>query len=304
MNLEKNVDLNTWNELLKNSTQSNIFSNYIYLELLEKKFSNYVLTEKNKPIVGAIIFEDELTNIPTFYNSLLIDNKINSPHEIESKISQFLENLDKYEKKIQIRSHYSLQDIRSFLWFNYHETESSKKFKTLPRYTAVLDLENKTSKDVLSGINSSRRQEVRKAKKKNCISEISLDIEAFDYLNNLTYIKTRKRNELESFMIDKITKKSIKSGLGTLMLTKDKNNKPVAGSFFLHDKSASYYLLGGHEKNEESQGAAALNIIDHINYCLEKNQKKIDFVGANSPNRGYFKTSFGADLKLYFELLK
>lgn len=304
MNLEKNVDLNTWNELLKNSTQGNIFSNYLYLELLEKKFSNYVLMEKNKPIIGAIIFEDDLINIPIFYNSLLIDKKINSPHEIVSKSSQFLENLDKYEKKIQIRSHYSLQDIRSFLWFNYHETESSKKFKALPRYTAVLDLNNKTFKDVIGNINSSRRQEIRKAEKNNCVSEISQDIEAFDHLNNLTYIRTRKRNELETFMIEKITKKTIKSGIGTLMLTKNKKNEPVAGSLFLHDSLISYYFLGGHEKNEGNEGAASLNIIDHISYCLKHNKKKIDFVGANSPNRGYFKTSFGADLKLYFEILK
>ena len=127
----------------------------------------------------------------------MIDKKINSPHEIVSKSSQFLENLDKYEKKIQIRSHYSLQDITVFLWFNYHETESSKKFKALPRYTAVLDL-NKTFKYLIGNINSSRRQEIRKAEKNNCVSEISQDIEAFDHLNNLTYIRTRKRNELET----------------------------------------------------------------------------------------------------------
>ena len=56
-------------------------------------------------------------------------------------------------------------------------------------------------------------------------------------------------------------------------------------------------------KNEGNEGAASLNIIDHISYCL-LTIKKINFVGANSPNRGYFKTSFGADLKLYFEILK
>ena len=31
-------------------------------------------------------------------------------------------------------------------------------------------------------------------------------------------------------------------------------------------------------------------------------KKNIDFVGINSPNRGYFKTSFGGETKVYFEL--
>lgn len=304
MNLEKNVDIKIWNKLLANSPQNNIFSNYEYLELIDKKFSNYVLVDKSNPIIGAIIYEEDLINIPTFYSPLLLDAKIQSPHDLVSKCSKFLEELDKYEKKVQIRSHYNFKDIRSFLWFNYHEENIAKKFKASPYYTAILDIEKKTYNEIFDNINQSRRQEIRKAEKVNCISSLSSDIEAFDYLNNQTYLRSRKRSDLETFIIKNVIEKSINNNFGTLMLTKDKNNEPVAGSFFLHDKSTSYYYAGGYKKNKENQGAATLNIIEHIEYCINQNQKKIDFVGANSPNRGYFKTSFGADIKIYFELFK
>ena len=39
-----------------------------------------------------------------------------------------------------------------------------------------------------------------------------------------------------------------------------------------------------------------------IKYLILKIKKNIDFVGINSPNRGYFKTSFGGETKVYFEL--
>ena len=103
-------------------------------------------------------------------------------------------------------------------------------------------------------------------------------------------------------MASKIADNAIKDGYATLMITYDKLKNPYAGSLFLHDKRTSYYSAGGSIPETRNNGSVSLNIYDQILNSKKLKKKYIDFVGINSPNRGYFKTSFGGETKVYFEL--
>ena len=61
-------------------------------------------------------------------------------------------------------------------------------------------------------------------------------------------------------------------------------------------------MVGGSNPNKRGTGAPSINIYDHIIIFIKNKKKVVDFVGANSPQRGYFKTSFGGELKIYFEI--
>ena len=47
-------------DFIKNTYQKNIYSDYKYLKNLNKDFNNYLLYEKDLPLIGAILFNDNL----------------------------------------------------------------------------------------------------------------------------------------------------------------------------------------------------------------------------------------------------
>ena len=60
--------------------------------------------------------------------------------------------------------------------------------------------------------------------------------------------------------------------------------------------------MGGFDLKFKNSGASSVNIYNQIKILKEKKLKNVDFVGVNSPNRGFFKYTFGSKLKNYFEL--
>ena len=90
----------------------------------------------------------------------------------------------------------------------------------------------------------------------------------------------------------------------TIYTSKDKNNKINAFVYFLHSNRSAYYLFGGSSDEGRKCGALTFLIYSFLEECLYKNFEFFDFVGANSPNRGDFKLSFGSKLFPYYELTK
>jgi len=299
MLIKKNINHNFWSNFINTTYQNNIYSDYRYLKNLESKFENFILYEKDRPLVGAIIFDDNLENIPTFYNTLFISNKIKSPHKLYQVCTEFINQTLKYKKKIHLRLHYSLHDIRSFQWYNYNLDEAHK-FNIKIFYTSILNIENKNQEDLINNFNNSRTNLIRLAIKDNFYSKKSDDIELLNYLNEKTFNRKRSKNEI--IMASEIADNAIKEGYATLMITYDKLKNPFAGSLFLHDERTSYYSVGGSIPETRKNGSVSLNIYDQILNSKKLKKDNIDFVGINSPNRGYFKTSFGGETKVYFEL--
>ena len=87
-----------------------------------------------------------------------------------------------------------------------------------------------------------------------------------------------------------------------MRITINKNKIPVSASLFLLDKNQAYYLVGGSNEEGLNNGGASLNIYDQIKGFANDGKSTIDFVGINSPNRGYFKSSFGCESKIYFDI--
>ena len=99
MLLKKNINHNLWSNFINKTNQNNIYSNYKYLKNLEGKFENFVLYDNNLPLVGAILFEDNLENLPIFYNTLFVSDKIKSPHKLYQLCTEFISQTLSYKKK-------------------------------------------------------------------------------------------------------------------------------------------------------------------------------------------------------------
>jgi lipid II:glycine glycyltransferase (peptidoglycan interpeptide bridge formation enzyme) len=71
-------------------------------------------------------------------------------------------------------------------------------------------------------------------------------------------------------------------------------------ALFLHDADTAYYLFGANEPALRATGVSTLLLFDAMEQCREQGLLLLDMVGVNSPQRGDYKTSFGAELRSYF----
>ena len=91
--------------------------------------------------------------------------------------------------------------------------------------------------------------------------------------------------------------------MGKLFVLRNKDNlKPIAASYFLHDKNNAYNLTLASDPAERKISPGTTLILKQIEFCFKNKINLIDFVGINSPNRGDYKTSFNARPKIYFNI--
>jgi len=294
---------NNWDKFLKNSNQNNIFCTSKYLDILNKNYKNYVMIDKNnETLIGVIIFENDLIleNVPTVFNGIILNEKYNKPSKVVTILKEFIELLLNELKTFRLRSHYNFLDIRGFQWYNYFEPDKNK-FKISIFYTGILNIDNKDQ--FKRNINKGRMHSIKKAIKNNYKSFFSTNTQILNELNQYTFDKQNlKRNMNEFFFSNQLADQSIKNGFGKLLVTFNKNNQPISASLFLYDDNKAYYLVGGSNDEGLNNGGASINIYDQINGLIDNGINTVDFVGLNSPNRGYFKSSFGCESKIYFDI--
>ena len=104
-------------------------------------------------------------------------------------------------------------------------------------------------------------------------------------------------NDLEAFY------KAIKNGFGKFVCFKE-NNTLQSFSLILYDKNSAHLVISLTDDKYKKKGLAALNIFSCILLAKNQNKKVFDFNGANSPDRGDDKHSYGAKFKLFFEISK
>lgn len=300
MKFINNISDKIWDDFVKKSSQNNIFCKSKYLKTLKVNYEKVGIANNNDELIlGNIVFDNNFhfSKVPTLYNGIILSSKIDKPYKVIDAMDYYLDEAVKLYNRIYIRSHYNFEDIRSFSWYNYNK---KNKFKINPYYTGVLNLKNI---NLNKTINSGRLQSIKKAVKKGYSSNIEHDIEILDFLNNETFKKQKiVRGEVASFFAKVVSVNSLENSYGRLMITRNKNSNPVSASLFLYDDGIEYYLAGGTNEEGLENGGASLNIYNQIQNSINQNSSLIDFVGINSPNRGYFKTSFGCKPRLFFEL--
>jgi len=100
----------------------------------------------------------------------------------------------------------------------------------------------------------------------------------------------------------RVTENLARLGKARMFVTFDSKNEPGFCAVYLIDSKRAYYLFGSGDP--EHQGDAAGTLVHWNAFQLLKNSgiSEVDLVGANSPNRGAFKVSFGGRLVPYFDL--
>jgi hypothetical protein len=302
------TNLDEWDDFVKQSPQGTIFSNSKLIRAVSE-YCNYYFVKKGGEIIGAvniILGEDERPLIEhpfmQYVNSIMFKKYDGlSIHKVITEkfntVNIMLNELNNLYRNIHHINTPLFNDIRPFLWYNYHEIKKNKYINEI-RYTAIVNIDRIPREEYIRSIRYNRRRDFQKAGPYE-IEEIE-DISTLNQLHELTFARQGiERSSLEKNILMNITASALKYGYGRLSQCKVAE-EPASACLFLYDDKRSYYLFGANDPSFRNYGTGTKLLIDNILRTSELNLSEVDLVGANSPNRSDHKISYNADLKVYY----
>jgi lipid II:glycine glycyltransferase (peptidoglycan interpeptide bridge formation enzyme) len=152
-------------------------------------------------------------------------------------------------------------------------------------------------------MSKSRRQQIRQIEKQKLLTQ---EVSNVDLLSQL-YIQTFERQgiKLDQKHLDRMIKlleSLIKSGVAHSFVSFNDEGVASCASIFGIHQSNGVYLFGASDSQNRGSSAGTAAIWHAIQALHQRGVNLIDFEGVNSPNRGWFKLSFGATLLPYFQI--
>ncbi len=314
--LELCRDKATWDSLVNDSLQGNVFCLTSFLDALKRPYDTWLVRKGGRLCLGAVIVKDDKGEVASgpvpfsMYQGLLF-SRIYEKDQPHSRVADTLKMVDfllgelegKYSR-VFFSLHHKIEDLRSFLWFNYHRPEQGQ-FRVNLQYTGMIDLNRfPTFEGYLSSIRTTRRYEYRKAIKEEFSVEESNDVEKLDYLHELAFKRQGiLRRPQISELVKSISGEALSKGFGELLFCKDNKGEVISATLYLYNGDCGYYLFGANHPDYRDAYGGTLLMLENIRRCQEKGISFVDVCGINSPNRGDFKTSFNARSVPYFYVI-
>jgi hypothetical protein len=300
-----------WDSLLNQSPHSTPFCTSSYLKSTGQSESRYILTHKNIPVLLSILtrgqggrlqrqFSDyqgvmTLGTAPGNYSDDLL--LINHVRELLK-----LAIIDQNDLEFSLNPNFF--DIRAFQWFafdNSAEIEMSLKV----RYTGIIDLTTyKNFEDFLKKISKSRLRDFLSNTTK-LVTSINQPEDIQTFIQMYTETFSSQGVVLAEETINKvlaIITNGINSDIGELRLVRTTQREVVSGVFFLKSNDGRFYQFGASSELKNKFPGNSVLILEAIRDSFASEHKFFDISGLNSPKRGFFKVSFGARPKPFFEI--
>ncbi|MFW5993453.1 MAG: hypothetical protein ACOCPO_04905 [Desulfohalobiaceae bacterium] len=197
-----------------------------------------------------------------------------------------------------------LWDVRAFAWWN-HDLPQGPKFRIIPRYTAqIRHLQKLSAEDIQDGFRPVRRKEIRRLLRKGPPDRI------YDWdqaeLSRFFCLELSR----QGLPVSRAVQEQIKTvtdlavqGWGEVIAFRDPVSWSLASALvMLRAQGSCNLVLHATVKKWRIQGLSAWSIYNAILAARELGDQVCDFNGANSPDRGDDKHSYGAEAGLFFEL--
>lgn len=309
-----------WDEFVGNSFNGTIFSNSNFLKASGVKYKLFFCFRKNELRAGISLIEDSLSkdiilDDLVVYNGLMYNLPTNGQNLSQQMSEQFqiqkfvAEELSRKYRSIHFALHPSIIDVRAFLWMNY----GIKGPKYVPeiKYTSYVDISDFKNALSLEKIklyrdaSYSRRQQIRYALKKNYETSTSNDVQNFIEFYQMTM--ARQSIEVETKKLERmgeIIKAMLSNGMGRLYSSCNETKEVGSMAFFAWDSKRAYYIFGANDPEKRNGHTGTSVLWDAFKDMSKLGIHTVDLEGVNSPNRGWFKLSFGGCILPYFELKK
>lgn len=195
-------------------------------------------------------------------------------------------------------------DVRVFSWWNYGHADRPK-FSIEPRYSARLSgLQSSSNEGLLGGFRGVRRREIRKV---SSSGHFESDNQA-SWLEIVDLYGQALNRQVGSEAVD------VEQSLEPVRILHEKgflkvvaNRLAATGALasvalLLEAKGQANLLINSTATEHLNSGIANKTVFDAILRSREEGADVFDFNGANSPNRGSDKHSYGAEPVLYFRI--
>jgi hypothetical protein len=301
-----------WDHFLNHSEQGNIFCYSAFLRALGESFERYFVLKNDHPVAGAILLIRDGLPLPSpyhfsCYHGVMFSQSIDElpAHRCVLErlrlVDFLLAELSGRYSYLSFCLHHQFTDLRSFLWFNYHEADKGK-FTVEVSYTGILSFaESETQDEYLSRVRDVRRQEYNRAVREGVTIEDSDDVDLLDRLHELTFKRQSiVRAEEEVRLLPAIARQALTEKFGKLWVARSSTGEAASAYFFLFDRRCAYYLFAANNPDLRKTAASSYLMFRVIDHFRSEGIQTFDFCGINSPNRGDFKTSFNAKPTPYY----
>ena len=317
--IEKIDNNERWQEFAIKSQEYTIFVNPVYLDSLDISYQTFFV-KKGIEIKASFVLtvsNDEKNIIHdefAIYSGILFNNdssqkrvkKTSEKFEISELVIDYLE---KNYNSISLQLSPMYKDMRPFLWFNYHSSDESKKFKLNLRYTSYCDISEINNNDeeetlFFKNLDTIRQRNIRKARKEQSTTNEELNVELFlKFYSELMLKQGELVSEKKLSKISKIINSLVLSGDAVMLTTRNSNQEIIYLMVFAVDKNRAYYLFGAGNLDAPEKYKGTICFWDSFKILSSKyNIKIVDMEGINSPKRGWFKLSFGGTIVPYYKV--
>ena len=318
--IEEVKSLEEWENFAVLSLQYTIFVNPIYLNSFGRNYRLFFVKKGSKVKAGfCIILSDDEKEVVlddlVIYAGILFDHN-KSQKEVKSRLERFeiteliIDYLTNRYDKIEMALPVSFEDMRPFLWYNYHSSNPKEKFFVDLRYTSYLDItELKTSKNdeeslIFKNLETLRQRHIRKARKDGVKVVEEFRVEEFlQFYKSLMKSQEIDVPERKLENMSNIIKNIVKTKNGTMVVARNSSNEIIYTIVFSYDKYRAYYLFGAGNPEVKENYKGTICFWEGFKILANKyGINEVDLEGINSPQRGWFKLSFGGDIRPYYEI--
>ena len=308
-----------WDRVVETAPEGTIFSLSAFVEEMDATPALW-LCHKGNQLAGAVaLAEDRADPFRTVLAPHIIHGGImTAPAAAHQNPAQALaeqfrataacfEQLAGRYTELRFATAPALADLRPVLWHNYG-TDGPKPALEL-RYTSYLPLASdpdgtRMEKFVLYlGCNKSRRQALRYAQASGIAVQESSDLEAFLDLYARTFARQGlKMAPAEADFLRRVCTRLAAEGRLRMFAALTPEGDLGSMVVFGLDAKRAYYLYGANEPALRSDHCGSMALFHALHTLGQEGVAEADLEGVNSPKRGYFKLSFGGDLRAYYRV--
>ena len=317
--LEPVEDWATWDSYVNASPQGSLFLLSHYLKSAGV-LSRAWFVRKGSSIRGGLCVQETGQDNECRLDDLVIYNGLwflpdgeRKPTRARSERFEITEAaigfLTTHYTKVELALSPQFEELRPFLWHRYHGPEEEKINLSL-RYTSYLDIQDlcglsQGSEDceTFRRLEAVRQRNLRKAAKAGSICYSEGDIETL--LDNYAQTIGLSADEFcdKRARMDSLMKGLRDRDMGRLYEVADRAGDPDYGVFFAWDSKRAYYLFGAGNPDRNDSHHGTFAFWEALRDLATNHEiTEVDWEGANSPQRGWFKLSFGGSLLPYHEL--
>lgn len=314
------IDDNTWDSALRIADTTSLFFKSRFISLVDCEFDRFLIYKGDKLCGGLLVLVDRESS-RCVLNDLVIHNglffiteksqkqvrRLNEQFEITQEV--VLELSRRYTSVVLALAP-QINDIRPFLWHKYHDPEPSGKYTVSVRYTTYIDTgELASGVDdydtlIFSNMDTLRQRHIRKARAEMASVRRSENIKRLlGYYKKLLEGQGKCVDDSYLEQMGTLMHGLQKKDIGCTYEVRDREGEILYIMFYAWDEYRGYYLFGAGNPDSRKPWQGTVGHWEVFrDLAVKRGIYEIDLEGVNSPQRGWFKLSFGGRLVSYLEI--